>query len=333
MTIKEKINNFKNSFNIIFEEEIKNILKEQRDFHPATTKLDEPLKDIVLKYTKGGKRIRPFLIHFFSEDKKSNELTQLCLASELFHLAALIHDDIMDESDIRRGAQTMHVATQQFARENKHLGTDVALLLGNVFLTESIARAATLSKPVFEEFRNMVQRTIRGQYLDSFGMNQALGDTPRSEILARHELKTAWYTFTSPARLGYMNSKDCSDECLNVLTPIMCELGLLFQIRDDIIDCIDEDSGKALFGDVMENQTTWVTLYIKQNYPEKFKEILSAKHTGNTALLKAIFADIDLWTPYQQEFKKRELLINNIPDEFSKIKIKASEVLELLKLK
>lgn len=333
MNIKEKINNFKEEFNIIFEQEIKNILKEQRDFHPAKTKLDEPLKDIVLEYTKGGKRIRPFLIHFFAEDYNQNELMSLCIASELFHLAALIHDDIMDESEVRRGAQTMHIATQRFAQENNHLGTDIALLLGDVFLTASIAKAATLSKPVFEEFRTMIQRTIRGQYLDSFGMNQSLGETPESEILARHELKTAWYTFTSPARLGYMNSKECNEECLDVLTPIMQELGLLFQIRDDIIDCIDENSGKALFGDIMENQTTWVTLFIKKNYPDKFKEILTAKHSGNKALLKVIFEDIDLTTPYQEEFKKREIIIDNISDELGTIKEKAKEVLGLLILK
>lgn len=332
MTIKEKINIFKERFNIEFEKEIKNILKEQRDFHSATTKLDEPLKDIVLSYTKGGKRIRPFLIDFFSENYDEKKLLDLCIASELFHLAALIHDDIMDESEVRRGAQTMHIATQQFAQENKHLGSDIALLLGDVFLTASIAKAATLSPEIFEEFRIMIQRTIRGQYLDSFGMNQALGETPASEILARHELKTAWYTFTSPARLGYMNSKECSEECLNILTPVMKELGLLFQIRDDIIDCTDENSGKALFGDIMENQTTWVTLFIKKNYPEKFKKILIAKHNGNKPLLKVIFQDINLSDPYQKEFNKRQEIINNIPFEYTTIKSKAQSVLELLRL-
>ncbi|MFT7328254.1 MAG: geranylgeranyl pyrophosphate synthase [Crocinitomicaceae bacterium] len=332
MTIKEKINNFKELFNKDFEKEIKDILKEQRDFHPATTKLDDPLKSIVLSYTKGGKRIRPFLIHFFAENYDEEKLMNLCIASELFHLAALIHDDIMDESEVRRGSPTMHIATQQFSHENNHLGTDIALLLGDVFLAASMAKAALLPPKVFEEFRKMIQRTIRGQYLDSFGMNQPLGETPRSEILARHELKTAWYTFTSPARLGYMNSKEYSDECMEVLTPVMQELGLLFQIRDDIIDCIDENSGKALFGDIMENQTTWVTLYIKENYHEKFKEIVSAKHNGNKGLLKLIFEEIDLHSPYEIEFNKRKEIVENIPEEFAATKDKARLVLELLKL-
>lgn len=332
MTTKEKMEHFKTSFNLDFENQIKNILKEQRDFHPATTDLDVPLRDFVLDYTGGGKRVRPFLIHFFSTEV-SETTKVLGLAVELFHLAALIHDDIMDESDVRRGAATMHIATQRFAKENKHLGTDIALLLGDVFLTASIAKAATLSQELFEEFRQMIQRTIRGQYLDSFGMNQTLGETSKEEILARHELKTAWYTFCSPARLGYMSSGNYSEESLAILTEISCELGLLFQIRDDIIDCIDKDSGKALFGDIIENQTTWVTLFIKKNHPKKFKEILSAKHTNNIPLLKLIFEDIDLRAPYAIEFNRRKEMIESISDEYIDIKEKATEVLQLLHLK
>jgi geranylgeranyl pyrophosphate synthase len=331
MTIKEKMDEFKNNFNIHFENEIEIILKEQRNFHPVSTDLDIPLRDFILEYTRGGKRIRPFLINFFSN--KPNQTThELGLAVELFHLAALIHDDIMDESEMRRGAPTLHIATNNFSKENKHLGTDIALLLGDLFLAESMAKAAHLPKHLFEEFRLMVARTIRGQYLDSFGMNQALGETLEEEILARHELKTGWYTFCSPARMGHMSSGEYSQKEIDILTHINCELGLLFQIRDDIIDCIDEHSGKALFGDIIENQTTWVTLYIKKNYPHAFEEILHAKQTQDIALLKVIFNDIDLRAPYEVEYKKRQKMIEEISDEYPKIKRKAREVLTLLVL-
>lgn len=331
MTIKEKMNVFKKDFNIDFENEIKKILKEQRDFHDTTTALDIPLRDFVLEYIRGGKRIRPFLINFFA--KEPNETTRrIGLAVELFHLAALIHDDIMDQSEVRRGVPTMHIATGHFAQENKHLGTDIALLLGDIFLTESIAIASELPKELFQEFRRMIARTIRGQYLDSFGMNQILGETPTEEILARHELKTAWYTFSSPARLGYMSQNNYDNQTLDTLSQLTRELGLLFQIRDDIIDCIDATSGKKLFGDILENQTTWVTLYIKKNYPEKFKEILSAKQSYNIALLKIIFEDIDLLTPYQKEFNKRQEMIKNAKDIDKDIQQKAAKVLNLLTL-
>ncbi|MAQ77486.1 hypothetical protein CL684_03095 [Candidatus Campbellbacteria bacterium] len=332
MTIKERMEKFKEGFNIHFENEVRSVLREQRDFHEITTELDEPLKDYILSYTKGGKRIRPFLIHFFG-DNDNKDLITLALAVELFHLAALIHDDMMDGSYMRRGEKTIHIAVQAYSKENTHLGTDIGLLLGDVFLTASLAKAAQLPNHLFEEFRSMIQRTIRGQYLDSFGMNQILGDQSYEEVIARHKLKTAWYTFCSPARLGYMSNKQYDLKTLEQITVIMCELGLLYQIRDDIIDCIDENSGKALFGDITENQTTWVTLYIKEKYPVKFKEILQAKESNNTALLKAIFKDIDLKTPYKQEYQQRHEMIESMGEEFIELKENMHKVLELLMLK
>ena len=335
MHIKERMDTFKSKFNIHFENEIRAILKEQRDFHSINTDLDEPLKEFIINYTQGGKRVRPFLIYFFAQDTLENaQVLNACLVAELFHLTALIHDDIMDDSNMRRGVPTVHIATQQFAKENKHLGRDIALLLGDMFLTASLKRAYILPSNVFDECVLMMQRTVRGQYLDSFGMNVRLGNLSREEVMSRHLLKTAWYTFGSPARIGaLLHESKCPPEKIELLTQTMNELGLLYQIRDDIIDCIDENSGKKLFGDIFENQTTWVTLYIKEHYPKLFKEILKAKAENNTKQLQKIFKDIDLRTPYNIEFQKRLSMIHDIDDTYQDIKEKALEVIELLILK
>ena len=68
MNIKQKIEEFKKIFNPLFEQEIKKILKEQADFNPVVTQLDGPLTDFALNYTRGGKRIRPFLINFCANE-------------------------------------------------------------------------------------------------------------------------------------------------------------------------------------------------------------------------------------------------------------------------
>lgn len=320
---------FKDQFEPIFKNKIKEIINEQKGFHSFKVPLDEDLENIILDYTSGGKRIRPFLIYYFSNVSDS-DVTNACLATELFHLAALIHDDMMDQSQVRRGVPTIHTATQKFAQHNNHLGTDIGLLLGDVFLIESIALAHTLPKNLGEEFRTMAQRTTRGQYIDSFGMNTGFGLNTIHEIKARHELKTAWYTFVSPFRIGYLLGNNDIELC-ETLSGVLCELGLLFQIRDDIIDCIDDNSGKKRFSDILENQTTWVTLHIKEHYPLLFSEIAAIREKEDVQILHDLFKKIDLHTPYEVEFEKCREIIEKLPKQ-NIYREKCMEVLSLLSL-
>jgi len=331
MTIKEKMIKFQEEFNPLFLSEVEKLLLEQKNFHP--THFDQIIDKAIIDYCKSGKRIRPFLIHFFAEkDLKNQQLHTLAIASELFHLAALLQDDVIDESYLRRNVPTLNAVGNKLSKNNTKLGDHFGILLADVFWTAAVEYVSALPADIFKEFITMIQRTVRGQYLDVIGMDQEYGTASVNDVLARHDLKTAWYTFTSPARLGYMLRQNHNIQQLEVLSSMTRELGLLFQIRDDIIDCIDRGSGKPLFGDIFENQTTWVTLYIKDNYPHKFIEILKAKESGGTGKLKSIFKDVDLITPYEKEFQKRKTLIIEIPHEHQNLKNKLLEVLELLKL-
>ncbi|MFT6361143.1 MAG: geranylgeranyl diphosphate synthase type II [Candidatus Paceibacteria bacterium] len=335
MTIKEKINQFRTEFDPLFEKEVTKLIEEQQQFHTSQTTLDPKLKQAFLDYCAGGKRIRPFLTSFFAEKTLADQdLLNIAIASELFHLAAVVQDDVIDESIVRRGSPTINSIAGDLSVHNKRVGDHVGILLGDVFMVASMEFAAKLPPVIFKEFTTMIQRTIRGQYLDVFGMNEEYGSSSEAEVLACHDLKTAWYTFTSPARIGYMLNNNFEENSLSTLTTVVRELGLLFQIKDDIIDCTDEKSGKRLFGDIFENQTTWATLYIKENYPELLPQIISAREESNsTESLKEIFNSIDLKQPYQEEFQKCELLIQNLPESHSKLKKNAREVLGLLTLK
>lgn len=331
MDIRLNIEQFKISFEPLFQKAITEIIHEQLSFHPLHVSLDEHLHTYLADYTAGGKRIRPFLISYFAgKDMSDTDVFTLCIAVELFHLAALIHDDIMDQSVTRRYAPTIHTAVKKHEHHNTHLGTDVALLLGDIFLTASMFRAAKLPADVYTDFTTMVQRTIRGQYLDSFGMNQDYGSLSESEVLARHELKTGYYTFVTPGLMG--NSLSDTPFDADTLEIILRELGILFQIRDDIMDCIDTKSGKELYGDIFENQTTWVTLYLQQHYPEHFTQLLIAKEHKDTTVLAEIFAEIDFHTPYTEKFTHVEHTLSGLSLPDTPLTEKIHPVLTLLKL-
>lgn len=333
--MKKRMEAFSKAFNEPFEREIRILLMQQRDASKEGVPLDEPLEQFVIDYIKGGKRIHPFLISLFSNTSlEEKEVLDACIGIELFHLAALLHDDIMDQSMSRRGVPTIHIAAQQFSKENPHLGTDIALLLGDMFLIASLEKIQKLSPPIFSEYVAMMQRTIRGQYLDSFGMNQRYGEISPAELYDRHLLKTAWYTFGSPAMIGIMLGKEpYSEEEKTTLLSVMNSLGLLFQVRDDIIDCIDETSGKELFTDIFENQTTWVTHYLKEHSPEVFVRLLEIKGTKDERLLKELMSEIDFAAPYQKEWEARKTLINESYSQDHPLHQTLTELLDLLTLR
>jgi geranylgeranyl pyrophosphate synthase len=331
MNVKERIQEFREKFNPLFEQEVLRILKEQSSLSQKDFESDKQLENILIPYSKGGKRIRAFLIYYFSgRDIDDPELQNICLAMELFHLMALIHDDIIDESNMRHGVPTLHYGMKSLEKNNSHLAHDIAILYGDLFLAKSFEQAALLPKEVFVEFSKMVSRTVRGQYIDSIGMNYPYGETSREELMDRHILKTSWYTFASPARLGAMLSGGNIEP--DAITHSLLDLGTLFQIRDDIIDCVDVNQGKEMFADIFENQTTWVTLYLKENHPLLFDRLIKAKDNQDKEELRKIFAEVNIKNVYQEIFTETEnRIINKISDN-AVYQEKISSLMQLLKL-
>lgn len=334
MNIKERMVDFVNRFDPHFKKQVQNVVQEQLSFSTVQVNLDEHLEKSLLDYIASGKRIRPFLVELLSgKDLEDSDVYNAAMTTELFHLMALIHDDIMDQSPLRRGVPTMHVAIQQFAQNNQRLGEDVAILLGDSFLIESLRFGAKLPTNAFDFVTTSLQRTVRGQYLDVFGMNVDFGDVSYEMVEARELLKTAWYTFAGPAKLGLLlQDNPLSDDDQQKIVDVYLALGYLFQIRDDILDCNKDRTDKRPFEDIIEGQTTWVSFYLKEHHLETFNKILEARK-DNVDSIATIFEDIDLLTPYQQEYAKVQEQVTSLKGINEDIYEKTQGVLELLVMK
>ena len=182
----------------------------------------------------GGKRLRPVLCLAAAEacgGELSNALAPAC-AVELMHTYSLVHDDLpaMDDDDLRRGRPTCHMV----------YGEGMAVLCGDALLTAAFL--VLVQTPVTKRYgtRDLVielattggsQKLIGGQVMDLEGEGKKL---TRRELVRIHEAKTA-ALLTTALRLGAMTA-NASPAKLTALTTFGYNLGLAFQVIDDILD-------------------------------------------------------------------------------------------------
>ena len=207
----------------------------------------------------GGKRIRPVLLLKFCEaagGERSAALPAAC-GIEMLHTYSLIHDDLpcMDNDDLRRGKPTCH----------KVFGETNAVLAGDAL--QSAAYGAVLSSPVAPERTAAMAKTLAfaaaeqgmcgGQYLDT--SKEGLPVT-EDELYEIHRLKTG-----ALLRAACVMGVQCAGgtaEQVSAAENFAMNLGLAFQIRDDVLDTIStvDELGKPIGSDAAEKKTTFVSL-------------------------------------------------------------------------
>ena len=216
-----------------------NALVTPADAHPVVRAAAEHVR------TAGGARIRPMLTllaaHFGHPE--ADEVHHSATIVELIHMASLCHDDVIDRATRRRGVATV----------NRRWGDKVAVLVGDYFLARAGMLAAQLGTEQVELTVATVQRMIASQ------LKETTGDWPRADRLARYveviDGKTASLMATS-ARLGALAGR-APGAVVSAVTRVGRELGIAFQIRDDILDvtaglsATGKDSGLDLSNGVM----------------------------------------------------------------------------------
>ena len=214
----------------------------------------------------GGKRLRPILVllscDLFNEDHIKAMEAALCL--EMFHNFTLIHDDIMDKADIRRGKETVH----------KKWNVNTGILSGDALMIMAYQRLENYEgekyKNLMSLFNKMALEVCEGQQLDiDF---EALLEVPLDAYIKMISYKTAVLVGTS-LRMGAIIA-GASLEDQQKIYNFGLNLGIAFQLQDDYLDTFgNEDFGKKIGGDILEGKKTF--LYIKAlelaNDEDRFK--------------------------------------------------------------
>jgi geranylgeranyl diphosphate synthase type I len=240
-----------------------------RDIDPALGEVSEAIDAFVLG---GGKRLRPAFAywgHRGAGGSDRDEVVAAIAALELFQASALMHDDVVDASDTRRGVPAVHrrFATLHRQRgwvgDSEAFGAASAILLGDLCLawSDELLRRAGLEAGALlralEVFDLMRTEVIAGQYLDI--QAQATADTTmrRAATVARY--KSAKYTVERPLLLGAAIA-DAPEPIRRAYTRFGLPLGEAFQLRDDVLGVFGDPvrTGKPAGDDLREGKRTYL---------------------------------------------------------------------------
>ncbi len=237
---------------------------------------------------RGGKRLRPLLVELayggLGGTERARTLRAAC-SIELMQTFLLVHDDVMDRSDQRRGAATVHRHFEQTTGD-AHEGEALAILAGDLasaygaeairsagFGPEVTARALVL-------YHEIVTDECYGQALDMAG---AQSD---EDALRIFHFKTTRYTIEGPLHLGAVLASAPS-ETLTALSAFARPLGAAFQLRDDVLDLFGDEAvtGKPVGTDVREGKRT---LLVLEALGDAAAEVEAALDEGDVVTMQAL---------------------------------------------
>jgi heptaprenyl diphosphate synthase len=214
----------------------------------------------------GGKRLRPVLTLLAANygNMGERQVIEAAVVCELTHLATLYHDDVMDEAPLRRGVESA----------NERWGNAVAILTGDYLFAKASDLLADLGPEAVRLQARTFERLVIGQIKETQGPQN--GADPLEHYISVIADKTG-SLFGTSIRFGALLS-GASTQVVEALTTFGEEIGIAFQLADDVIDIASEtnESGKTPGTDLREGVPTLVTLLVqKADRPEDQKLIAS----------------------------------------------------------
>ena len=258
--------------------------------HPdMTTYLYGPLSAFS---ENGGKRHRPLICALACKAVGGSEERAHAAgaAIEHFHTAALIHDDIADDSQLRRGKPCLHLQIGEGLAIN---AGDLALSLvtGTVLADDGLDDATKLR--VLRELVDMTTRTIEGQALDIGWARDGRFDITVEDYVVMASHKTAYYSGAVPLAVGAIIGGG-SDEQVETLRAFGMSTGLAFQLQDDLLNLVGTREAKAkdFRSDITEGKRTMIAVHALAHTQgaerDELLELLSSKTTDEERLERAV---------------------------------------------
>ncbi|MBO7242094.1 MAG: polyprenyl synthetase family protein [Alistipes sp.] len=260
---------------------------------------------IIYSMSGGGKRLRPVLLLITTEAFGGDieEAMPAALAVEIFHNFTLLHDDIMDNADVRRGKPSV------FAK----WGGNVALLSGDAMLITAYKHLARVSPEVLPRvmtiFSDMALEVCEGQQYDMDF--ETMEGVLVEDYMQMIERKTSALLSGSAMIGATMAGASVND--IRKIYRFATELGIAFQLQDDVLDSYgDEALGKKIGGDILEGKQTFLMVQAMSRADEKEREVLRNTHRDSKlsneekiARVKALYDKLDVRRLAEQQIELR----------------------------
>jgi geranylgeranyl diphosphate synthase type II len=213
--------------------------------------------------SRPGKALRPALCLSAGRvfGASNDDVLGLAVAIELLHNAFLVHDDIVDGSEMRRGRPTLSATHGMAAALNA--GDALAVVAGQVMRRATRRLSRDLADLLWSEFDTMAMRTLEGQAIEVGWQRDNFEAVQPQDYLHLIMHKTCWYTIIHPLRVGAIVGSGGTAP----LAPIVrfgFHFGAAFQIRDDLLNLVGDERmyGKEILGDLYEGKRTLPLMHL-----------------------------------------------------------------------
>ncbi len=229
-----------------------------------------PVSEVDLLYrmmrdypSRPGKGMRPFLCVATCRAAGGREEDAMLTAAgiEMFQNWILIHDDIEDGSELRRGEPSLHRKFSESLALNA--GDALHARMWGALLANSGILGQEKTLRILSEFSRMVNETTEGQHMELAWVLNRRWDLGEDDYFLMCTKKTSWYTVTSPCRLGAIVG-GAEGRVIDGLETFGTKLGIAFQIQDDALNLVSDEKkyGKAKSDDILEGKRTLILLHL-----------------------------------------------------------------------